>query len=110
MSGFRSIRSRKSNRAFLEDLAIAARQFPKLARRHACDPMKRAHEIGQIAKADLKSDVRDRPLFLGQQPCGSTQPRAHEVLMRRDTEHTCKHAQKVERTEFGHARRLTEID
>src|SRR5262249_28115558 len=98
------------NRAFLEDLAIAARQFSKLTRRHVRDPMKRAHEIRQIAKANLKSDIRDRPLFLRQQPCGPTKPRAQEVLMRRDTEHACKYAPQVARAEFGHAGRLTEID
>ena len=75
------------------------------ARRDAGGAVEGADEIGQIAEADVIGDVGDRAVVVGQQPRRVAQPRAHQILMRRDAEHAGEQPQEMERADARPARR-----
>src|SRR6185437_3676186 len=73
--------------AFLENLALAPGGLPELERGHAGRAMEGADEIGEIVEPDIVGNLSHGFVVLGQVARGAPQPRAQQVLMRRDTEH-----------------------
>src|SRR5262245_34846458 len=95
---------------FLEDLAVPLRRLPEGSRRDAGGTVEGAHKIGQIAEAHLVGDLRDRPALVREQPRGSAQARAHQILVWRYAEHPGEQPQEVERADPGLAGRVSEVD
>src|SRR5688572_29864855 len=95
---------------FLENLAVAARSLAKDARRYAGRAVKAAHEVRQVGKADIEGDLGDRLLCVGEQPRRMAQPRAHQILVRRDVEHAGKEPQEMKRAQPGRSRDAIEVE
>src|SRR5262249_21702294 len=104
----RSLNSRRE--AILENLAIAFGSLAGAARRHAGGTAKGAHEIGEIAEADIERDVSHRPRIVGAQARGAAPARADQILVRRHAEHLREQTQEVERAHARFFRRPGEID
>ena len=92
----------------LEKIALPTRGLSKLPWRHAGSPMKRAHEVRQVAETRVEGDLGDRPVTVGELPCRTAQARAHEVLMRGHAEDLVEYAQEVERTQSRSVGKLVE--
>src|SRR4051812_35889850 len=95
---------------FLENLAVAPRSLTEFQRRGAGGAAKRAHEIGQVREADIIGDIGDRAVVVGQPPRGVAQPRAHQILVRRDAERLREQPQEVEWADSCLASRIFQID
>ena len=80
------------------------------ARRHAGGAMKRAHEIREIAEADVERDIADRTRIVSEKSRGAAQAGADQILMRRHAEHAREHAQEMECAETGIVRGAIEIE
>jgi hypothetical protein len=72
--------------------------------------MKRADEVGEVAEADVVSDVGDRSGVVGEEARGVAETRTHEVLVWRDAEHVSEEPQEVKGAEAGFLGRAFEID
>ena len=100
--------------SLLENLAIVrvagAGGLTEAARRDAGGTVEGAHEVRQIAKADIECDIADRPIVGGQRACGAAQPRAQQVLMRRHADDAGKQPQEMKGTQPRLARGTVEID
>src|SRR5436853_5582309 len=91
--------------AILEDLAIALSRPPEEARRHACGTVEGADEVRDVAKSDVEGNAGDRGRPVGEEARRAPQPRADEVLVRRDSEHARKQPEEVERAQARPRRR-----
>src|SRR5438552_8323815 len=72
--------------------------------------MKGAHEVRQVAEADVERDVGDRALAFRQEAGGAAHARADEILVRRYAEHVGEEPQEVKGAEAALASRALEID
>jgi len=72
--------------------------------------MERADEVGEVREPDVERDVGDRPLLVCEKLRRMAQPRAHQVLVRRDAERARKKPQEMERTQSGRACHVGEVD
>src|SRR6516225_12401488 len=88
-------------RPFLENLAHPLRCLPELERRHAGGTVEGADEIGEVAEAYVIGDIGHRLVVFGEQPRGTTQSRAHQILMRGHPEHACEQSQEMKRADPG---------
>lgn len=81
----------------LENLAHlpSLRQPAKGERRMAGGTAEAAHEVRQVSEAAVQRHLRHRPRVLGQQPRGTAQAAADQVLVRRDADHAREQAQEV---------------
>ena len=95
---------------FLENLAHPARGLAEPQRRDAGGAVERAHEIGEIAEADVIGDVGDRTVVIGQPPRRMAQPRAHQILVRRDAERVREQPQEMERADAGLGGCVLQVD
>src|SRR3982074_2057568 len=68
----------------LENLALALRHLAEHAGRDAGRAMESAHEVREVGKADVESDVGDGTAIVCQQSRSMPQARTHEILVRRD--------------------------
>ena len=64
----------------------------------------------QVGEADVVGDVGHAALLIGEQPCRMAQPRAQEILMRRDAEHRGKQPQEMEWADAGLRGGVLEFD
>src|SRR6266404_748641 len=91
-------------------IALASCRLAEAPRRNARRTMERAHEVREVAEADVVRDVGDRALVFRQEARRAAHARADEILMRRHAEHGGEEAEEVEAGEAGLARRPLEID
>src|SRR5262245_40425297 len=103
-----------AGQAILENLAIVRvavpRSLAEAARRDAGGAVEGAHEIRQVAEADIECDIADRPIVGGQRAGGAAQPRTQQVLMRRHADDARKQSQEMKRTQPRLTRGTVEID
>ena len=95
---------------FLENLAVSPGRPAEAAGRDAGRAMEGAHEVGEVAEADVVGDVGDRATVVGQQAGGAAQAGADEVLVRRHAEDSAEQPQEVEGAEPGFGGGRIEID
>src|SRR5436309_2368018 len=79
--------------AFLENLAVAARELAESPRRHAGGAAEAAHEVRQVGETDIERDVGDRALFIGEQASRVAQAASHDELVGRDAKRRREDAQ-----------------
>ena len=79
----------------MENIAIAACRLAEPARGNTGGAMERAHEVRQVAEADVERDVADRARFIGEESRRASQPRADQVLVWRHAEHGREDAQEA---------------
>ena len=89
---------------------LRSRRPAKAAGRDSRRPMEAAHEIGEVAEADVIGDVGDGARHLRQQARRPPQPRADKILVRRHPQHAREEPQEMKRAEPGLRRRALEID
>ena len=95
---------------FLENLALAACGVAKTARRDTRGPVESPHEVREVPKADIERDVRDRPIVAAEERRGTSQARAHDVLVRRHAEHAGEEPEEMIRAQSRVAGGAAEID
>src|SRR3984893_17602150 len=83
----RSHTSSVQGQAFLENLAHPPRGLAEPARRDARGAVEGAHEVGEIAEADVIGDIGDGPLVVGQEARRGAEPRADQILVRGHAQH-----------------------
>src|SRR5215470_6433041 len=94
----------------LENLAIPSGQPAEPSGRDPGGAVEGAHEVREVAEADVQGDVRDRASIVGQEARRVAEPAADQVLMWRHAEDTGKDSEEVERTEPDLAGHRFEID
>jgi hypothetical protein len=103
-----------ARQAILENLAIVRVAGPcdlaEAARRDAGGTVEGAHEIRQIAEADIECDIADRPIVGRESAGGAAQARTQQVLMRRHADDARKQSQEMKGTQPRLTRGTVEID
>src|ERR1700730_11898036 len=100
----------QGGKAFLENLAVAARGAAVASGRHAGGPMKAAHEVRQIREPRLERHAGDSVVFVRQQLRGPAQASSNQILVRCDPQRAGEDPQVVIRTQPGPPRQLLQID
>ncbi len=72
--------------------------------------MEAAHEVGEIAEADVVGDIGDRAPVLSQQMRRVPEPRAQQILVRGDAEHAREQPEKMERADIRTRGGVFQID
>src|SRR5262245_36749783 len=95
---------------FLENLAIAPGNPAETSGREPGGAVEGAHEVRDVAEADVERDVRDRSSVDGQEGRRAAEPAADQVLVRSHAEDAGEDSQEVKRAQPGLARHRLEID
>jgi hypothetical protein len=72
--------------------------------------MERAHEVREIAEANLERDLRDCWGSVSEQARRMSKPAAHQVLMWCHSENRCEQTKKVERAHANFIRNSLKIE
>ena len=94
----------------MENLAIAPGSPAEAPGRDSGGAVEGAHEVRDVAEADVERDVRDRSSVAGQEACRAAEPAADQILVRSHAEDAGEDSQEVKRAQPGRARHRLEID